>query len=186
MPKSELSAEQQRVLLNTLKVRFEKYLNRHKDVNWNDVQSKLKANNEKMWSLYEMEKTGGEPDVVGYDKDSDKFLFVDCSEQTPQERRSICYDHRALESRKEYKPLNSALNMASDMGIDLLTEQEYRELQQLGEFDTKTSSWVKTPPGIRDLGGALYCDRRYNQVFLYHNGADSYYAVRGFRGILKV
>ena len=184
--KRKLSAEQSKELLKTLKTRFEKNMKRHKDIEWNKVQAKLEANPGKLWSLDDMEVTGGEPDVVGYDKKTGEYIFYDCSEQSPNGRRSICYDHEALESRKEHKPKDSAINMATDMGIDILTEEQYRELQQLGEFDTKTSSWIKTPADIRQLGGAVFCDRRYNTVFLYHNGAESYYAARGFRGSLRV
>lgn len=184
--KKELSVEQNETLLHTLKVRFEKNENRHKDLQWSKVNAKLKANPEKLWSLHEMEITGGEPDVVGYDKETDEYHFYDCSPESPKGRRSICYDREALESRKEFKPTNNAIDMATTMGIELLTEEQYRELQQFGTFDTKSSSWVKTPDAMRKLGGAVFCDRRYDQVFLYHNGADSYYAVRGFRGVLKV
>jgi len=169
-----------------LKARFEKNMNRHKGVEWSKVQAKLEANTEKLGTLNEMERTGGEPDVVGFDKKTGEFTFYDCSAESPRDRRSICYDHHALEARKENKPKDSALNMAAAMGIELLTEEQYRELQQLGNFDLKTSSWVQTPADIRKLGGALFCDRRYNHVFLYHNGADSYYAARGFRGSLSV
>jgi len=169
-----------------LKTRFEKNMKRHKDIEWAEVQTKLHSNNQKMWSLYEMENTGGEPDIVGYDKKSGEFIFYDCSAESPTGRRSVCYDHEALEKRKEHKPQNSAIEMASEMGIALLSEEQYRELQQLGSFDTKTSSWIKTTPAVRKLGGALFCDRRYDTVFLYHNGADSYYAARGFRGSLRV
>lgn len=182
----KLSPEQRSALLTTLKARFEKNSNRHKGLEWSKVQVKLEASPEKLWSLNEMEQTGGEPDVVRYDKKTGEYIFYDCSAESPKERRSICYDHEALESRKEHKPENSAIEMAADMGIELLTEEQYRELQQLGNFDTKTSSWVKTPADIRKLGGALFCDRRYNTVFLYHNGAESYYAARGFRGSLRV
>ena len=161
-------------------------MNRHKGLEWAKVQAKLKANNEKLWSLNEMERTGGEPDVVGFDKKTGEYIFYDCSEESPKVRRSLCYDSEALESRKEHKPKNNAIEMASAMGIDLLTEQEYRELQKLGNFDTKTSSWVKTPSHIRKLGGAIFCDFRYGSVFVYHNGAESYYAARGFRGSLRV
>lgn len=161
-------------------------MNRHKALQWSNVEAKLKANPEKLWSLNEMERTGGEPDVVGHDKKSGEFVFYDCSAESPKGRRSVCYDHEALEARKEHKPKDSAINMAAAMGVELLTEEQYRELQQLGEFDTKTSSWVKTPAEIRKRGGALFCDRRYDHVFLYHNGADSYYAARAFRGLLKV
>ena len=184
--KKKLSAEQREELLSTLKARFEKNMSRHKGVEWTKVETKLKAGAEKLWSLSEMERTGGEPDVVGYDKKTGEFVFYDCSAESPKGRRSVCYDHEALEARKENKPKNSAVRMAADMGIELLTEEQYRELQQLGNFDLKTSSWVKTPSNIRELGGGLFCDRRYNQVFLYHNGADSYYAARAFRGSLRV
>src|SRR6187402_2649271 len=184
--KNKLSPEQHEELLKTLKLRFEKNMNRHKGLEWTKVQAKLEANTEKMYSLNEMEITGGEPDVVGQDKKTGEYIFYDCSTESPKERRSLCYDHEALEKRKEHKPVDSATNMAADMGIDILTEEQYRELQQLGNFDTKTSSWIKTPPDIRKLGGAIFCDRRYNTVFLYHNGADSYYAARGFRGSLRV
>jgi hypothetical protein len=181
-----LSPEQREELLNLLKSRFEKNMNRHKGLAWSDIQTKLEANPEKLWSLSEMERTGGEPDVVGQDPKSGEYIFCDCTAETPKGRRSFCYDYEALESRKEFKPANSAIGMAADMGIVLLSEEEYRDLQKLGDFDLKTSSWVKTPPEIRKLGGALFCDRRYNHVFVYHNGAESYYAVRGFRGLLKV
>ena len=184
--KKELSSKQREELLKTLKARFEKNMNRHKGLEWAKVQAKLKANNEKLWSLNEMERTGGEPDVVGFDKKTGEYIFYDCSEESPKVRRSLCYDSEALESRKEHKPKNNAIEMASAMGIDLLTEQEYRELQKLGNFDTKTSSWVKTPSHIRKLGGAIFCDLRYGSVFVYHNGAESYYAARGFRGSLRV
>jgi hypothetical protein len=184
--KKKLSPEVTQELLKTLKARFEKNQNRHKDLEWSKVQAKLEANPGKLWSLDEMETTGGEPDVVGYDKKTGEYIFYDCSPESPKDRRSICYDHQALESRKEHKPANSAINMAADMGIEILNEEQYRELQQLGNFDLKTSSWVKTPPDIRKLGGALFCDRRYNTIFLYHNGAESYYAARGFRGSLRV
>jgi len=184
--KKKLSAEQRKELVGTLKARFEKNMNRHKSLDWAKVQAKLEASNEKLWSLNEMERTGGEPDVVGYDKKTGEYIFYDCSAESPKGRRSVCYDPAALASRKEHKPQNSAVRMAADMGIELLTEEQYRELQQLGEFDTKTSSWVKTPSDIRELGGALACDRRYNHVFLGHNGAESYYAARGFRGWLKI
>lgn len=184
--KKELSPEQRGELLETLKVRFKKNMNRHKGVDWAKLQSKLEANTEKLWSLHEMEVTGGEPDVVDHDKKTGEYIFFDCSAESPKGRRSICYDTEALESRKEHKPKNSALGMAFTMGIQILTEEQYRELQKLGNFDLKTSSWVKTPPEIRELGGALFCDRRYDHVFLYHNGAESYYAARGFRGSLRV
>ena len=182
----KLSPEQREEILKTLKTRFDKHMNRHKGLEWDKVQSKLEANTDKLWSLNKMEETGGEPDVVGYDSKTDEYIFYDCSAESPKGRRSLCYDHDALESRKEHKPENSATAMATDMGIDLLTEEQYRELQKFGNFDTKTSSWVATPAAIRKLGGALFCDRRYNTVFVYHNRAESYYAARGFRGILKV
>lgn len=184
--KKKLSIAQTRELLNTLKNRFEKNKNRHKGMEWAKVQAKLEKNDEKFWSLYEMERTGGEPDVVDFDKKTSEYIFFDCSAESPKDRRSLCYDHEALESRKEHKPKDSAINMAAAMGIDILTEGQYRALQELGEFDTKTSSWVKTTPEIRKLGGAIFCDRRYNTVFLYHNGAESYYAGRAFRGSLRV
>ncbi|BBE17458.1 hypothetical protein AQPE_1608 [Aquipluma nitroreducens] len=182
----ELSPGQQEELIRTLKARFEKNMNLHQDIEWANVYSRLEADGEKLWSLNEMEKTGGEPDVVGYDEKTNEYIFLDCSAESPKGRRSLCYDREALDSRKEHKPENSAIELAAFMGIELLTEEQYRELQKLENFDTKTSSWVKTPAEIRKLGGALFCDRRYNQVFLYHNGADSYYAARGFRGSLKV
>jgi uncharacterized protein DUF4256 len=182
----KLSSAQREELLEALKARFEKNMNRHKGVEWAKVQARLEADAKKLWSLSEMERTGGEPDVVGYDKKTGEYVFYDCSAESPKGRRSVCYDREALEARKEHKPANSAVAMATDMGIELLTEDQYRELQQLGNFDLKTSSWVATPSDIRKLGGALYCDRRYNHVFLYHNGAESYYAVRGFRGSLKI
>ncbi len=184
--KKKLPAEERSALLNTLKVRFEKNMNRHKNLEWTTIQAKLEANTEKLWSLNEMEITGGEPDVVGHNKKTGEYIFYDCSAESPKERRSVCYDHEALESRKEHKPGNSAIEMATDMGIELLTEEQYRALQQLGNFDLKTSSWIKTPDAIRKLGGAIFCDRRYNTVFLYHNGAESYYAARGFRGSLRI
>lgn len=184
--KKELSPEQRKKLLTVLKARFEKNMNRHTGLDWNKIQAKLESNAGKLWSLNEMESTGGEPDVVAYDKKADEYIFYDCSMESPKERRSLCYDHEALESRKEHKPEDSAINMASEMGIEILTEEQYRELQQSGNFDTKTSSWVKTPPAIRKLGGAIFCDRRYDTVFTYHNGAESYYAARGFRGSLRV
>lgn len=186
MASKKLTSEETTTLLSTLKTRFEKNNNRHVGLDWAKIQSKLEANPTKLWSLNEMENTGGEPDVVAYDKKTDEYTFSDCSAETPKGRRSICYDHEALEKRKEHKPANSAMNMAKDMGIELLTEAQYRELQKLGNFDSKTSSWVQTPADIRKLGGATFCDFRYNTVFLYHNGADSYYAVRGFRGSLKI
>jgi hypothetical protein len=178
--------EQREELLRALKARFEKNMNRHKGLEWAKIQAKLEANAEKLWSLNEMEKTGGEPDVVGHDKKAGEYIFYDCSAESAKGRRSICYDREALESRKEHKPEDSAIDMAAAMGIELLTEDQYRELQKLGNFDTKTSSWVKTPSHIRKLGGALFCDRRYDTVFLYHNGAESYYAARAFRGSLTV
>lgn len=184
--KKELSSEQREELLRTLKARFEKNRNRHKDLKWANVQAKLEASAEKLWSLSEMEKTGGEPDVVGYDKKTGEYKFYDCSAESPNGRRSLCYDGAALESRKEHKPKNSATDLAAAMGIELLTEEQYRGLQELGQFDTKTSSWVQTPKRIRELGGALFCDRRYDHVFVYHNGAESYYAARGFRGSLRI
>jgi hypothetical protein len=186
MTKKKLSSEQREELLKTLKVRFEKNMSRHKGLEWTKVQAKLEANAERLWSLNEMEESGGEPDVVGHDKKTDEYIFFDCSAESPKDRRSLCYDHEALEKRKEHKPKDSAINMATDTGIEILTEEQYRELQKLGKFDTKTSSWVKTPSAIRKLGGAVFCDRRYDTVFLYHNGADSYYAARGFRGSLRV
>jgi len=183
--KKKLSSEQREELLRAFKARFEKNMNRHKGLEWTKVRAKLEAHTEKLWSLNEMERTGGEPDVVGFDKKKGEYIFYDCSAESPKGRRSVCYDGEALESRKEHKPKNNAIDMAAAMGIDLLTEEEYRELQQLGNFDTKTSSWVKTPSDIRKLGGAIFCDRRYNTVFVYHNGAESYYAARGFRGSLR-
>jgi len=186
MDKKKFSSEQQKELFSSLKARFEKNMNRHKGIEWAKAQAKLEANPEKFWSLNEMERTGGEPDVVDYDKKTGEYIFYDCSAESPKERRSLCYDHEALNSRKEAKPKDSAVNMAAAMGIELLSEEQYRELQQLGEFDTKTSSWIITPPAIRKLGGALFCDRRYNHVFTYHNGAESYYAARGFRGSLRI
>ena len=186
MAKKKLSSEQHEELLKTLKARFEKNMNRHKGIDWAKVQARLEANPEKLYVLDEMEITGGEPDVVGQDKKTGEYIFYDCSAESPKERRSLCYDHEALEKRKEHKPADSAINMATEMGIEILTEEQYRELQKLGKFDMKTSSWVKTPPEIRKLGGAVFCDRRYDTVFLYHNGADSYYAARGFRGSLGV
>ncbi|HTG56791.1 MAG TPA: DUF4256 domain-containing protein [Niabella sp.] len=184
--KKELSASVKEELLGILKTRFEKNKNRHKGISWEQVRARLESSPAKLWSLNEMEITGGEPDVVGYDKKTGEYIFYDCSAESPKGRRSICYDGDALASRKEHKPKDSALGMAEDMGIDLLTEDQYRELQQLGTFDLKTSSWVQTPAAIRKLGGALFCDRRYDTVFLYHNGAESYYGARGFRGSLKV
>jgi hypothetical protein len=186
MTKATLSTKQRDELLKILKARFEKNMTRHKGLEWAQVQTKLEANAEKLWSLSEMERTGGEPDIVGHDKKTGEFIFYDCAAESPKARRSLCYDREALESRKEHKPKNSALDMAGSMGIELLTEEQYRELQKLGEFDTKTSSWVKTPSKIRGLGGALFCDRRFDTVFTYHNGAESYYAARGFRSSLRV
>jgi hypothetical protein len=184
--KKALSLEQGEELLSALKVRFEKNMNRHKGLQWTSIETKLEANPEKLWSLNEMETSGGEPDVVGHDKKTGEYIFYDCSAESPKGRRSVCYDGEALESRKENKPKNSAMDMAAAMGIEILTEEQYRELQELGEFDTKTSSWVQTPADIRELGGALFCDRRYDHVFVYHNGAESYYAARAFRGSLRV
>jgi hypothetical protein len=184
--KKILPADRRDEVLGELKKRFEKNMNRHKGVEWAKIQTRLKADPEKLWSLDEMEISGGEPDVVDHDKKSGEYIFYDCCAESPKGRRSICYDHEALEARKEHKPENSAIAMAADMGIELLTEEQYRQLQTLGKFDTKTSSWVKTPPGIRKLGGAIFCDRRYDAVFVYHNGADSYYAARGFRGLIRV
>jgi hypothetical protein len=181
-----LASDEQKELLNTLKSRFAKNVNRHKSVDWTAVQSKLEANPAKLWSLNEMESSGGEPDVVAYDKKSNEFIFFDCSAETPKERRNICYDREALDARKEHKPGDDAISLANEMGIEILTEEEYRDLQKLGEFDTKTSSWIKTPEDIRKAGGALFCDRRYGHVFVYHNGASSYYSSRAFRGSLRV
>ena len=186
MSKKDLSAKQRDALLTVLKARFAKNANRHKGVDWAKVEAKLAANPEKLWSLNEMETSGGEPDVVGFDKKTGEYVFCDCSAESPKGRRSVCYDRDALEARKENKPKDSAVDMAAAMGVEILTEEQYRELQKLGEFDLKTSSWVKTPGEIRKLGGALFCDRRYDTVFVYHNGADSYYAARGFRGSLRV
>lgn len=182
----ELSLEQREELLRTLKARFEKNMNRHKDLEWTEVQTKLESTIEKLWSLNEMEETGGEPDVVGHDEKTGEYIFYDCSAESPKGRRSVCYDREALESRKKHKPENNAIDMATAMGIELLTEEQYRELQKLDNFDMKTSSWVQTPANIRKLGGAIFCDYRYDTVFVYHNGADSYYAARGFRGSLRV
>lgn len=182
----KLTAQQQEEILELLKVRFEKNMNRHQGFEWANIQEKLEANSEKLWSLFEMERTEGEPDVVLFDKQSRQYTFFDCSPESPKGRRSICYDRAALDSRKQNKPKTSAIEMAADMGIDILTEQQYRELQNLGNFDLKTSSWVETPSNVRKLGGAIFCDRRYDMVFMYHNGAESYYAARGFRGSLKV
>ena len=182
----QLSPQQRRELLGSLKTRFEKNMNRHKSLEWAEVQAKLEASAEKLWSLNEMERTGGEPDVVRHDKKTGEYVFYDCSAESPQGRRSLCYDREALDSRKENKPKDNALDVAAAMGVELLTEEQYRELQKLGAFDAKTSSWVKTPPAIRKLGGDFFCDRRYDTVFVYHNGAESYYAARGFRAVLKV
>lgn len=186
MSTKELSQEQTEDLINTLQVRFEKNTSRHEGLDWANVQAKLEANREKLWSLHEMEATGGEPDVVGYDANTDEFIFYDCSAESPKGRRSLCYDREAWESRKNHKPENTAMDVAKEMGIELLTEEQYRQLQELGKFDLKTSSWVQTPDNIRKLGGAIFCDRRYDMVFMYHNGAESYYAARGFRGSLRV
>lgn len=181
-----LSAEQREQLLDTLKVRFEKYMNRHEGLEWEKVQAKLEANQDKLWSLQAMEETGGEPDVVGFEEQTGEYIFYDCSPESPKGRRSVCYDREALEARKKHKPENSAIDLANEIGIELLTETQYRELQLLGAFDLKTSSWVQTPENIRKLDGAIFCDRRYDTVFMYHNGADSYYGARGFRGMLRV
>jgi len=184
--KMSLSTEETKALLKTLQTRFQKNMNRHKGLEWAVIQAKLEANPEKLWTLNAMEETGGEPDVVGFDKKTGEYIFYDCSAESPKGRRSLCYDREALNTRKEFKPADSVVDMATAMGIRLLTEEEYRALQQLGEFDTKTSSWVNTPADIRKLGGAIFCDRRYNTVFMYHNGAESYYAARGFRGSLRI
>ncbi len=184
--KKELTTTERNELLNVLKARFEQHISRHKGIKWADVRARLETAKGKLWSLNQMEQTGGEPDVVGFEKKTGEYIFFDCSAESPKGRRSLCYDHHALEARKENKPADSALNMAADMGIDILTEEQYRQLQELGQFDLKTSSWVATPEAIRKLGGAVFCDRRYNTVFLYHNGAESYYAARGFRGMVKV
>jgi hypothetical protein len=184
--KKELSPEQREELLTTLQTRFEKNMNRHKNLEWTKVQAKLEAQPQKLWSLNEMERTGGEPDVVGTDNKTGEYIFYDCSAESPKDRRNVCYDREALEARKEFKPKDTAMDMATAMGIEILTEEQYRELQELGNFDTKTSSWLKTPSEIRKLGGAIFADRRYDHVFVYHNGADSYYGVRGFRGSLRV
>ena len=186
MSKKDLSPEKQQEILSILKARFEKNMNRHKGLEWAKVQVKLEANTEKLWSLNEMESTGGEPDVISYDQKSSQYIFCDCSVESPKDRRSVCYDRVALDARKEHKPHDSAIDMATAMGIELLTEEQYQDFQKLGEFDTKTSSWIKTPAEIRKLGGAIFADRRYNHVFVYHNGAESYYAARGFRGLLRV
>jgi len=182
----KLSPKEREELLSALEARFEKNMKRHEGLDWAEVKAKLEANSGKLWSLHEMERTGGEPDVVGKDKKTGEYIFFDCSAESPKDRRSLCYDREALDARKENKPKNSAMDVAAAMGIELLTEEQYRELQKLGEFDRKTSSWVQTPSDIRKLGGALFCDRRYDHVFVYHNGADSYYAARAFRGWLKV
>jgi hypothetical protein len=182
----DLSPKQREELLKALKARFEKNMDRHQGLEWAQVETRLEAHAEKLWSLSEMERTGGEPDVVGHDKKTGEYIFYDCSAESPKDRRSLCYDREALESRKEHKPANNAMDVAAAMGIELLSEEQYRALQKLGNFDTKTSSWVQTPSAIRKLGGALFCDRRYNTVFVYHNGAESYYAARGFRGSLRV
>jgi hypothetical protein len=184
--KTELSPQQGQELLSALRLRFEQNSNRHKGLDWAKIQAKLERNPQKLWSLNEMERTGGEPDVIGQDKKTGEYIFYDCSEQSPEGRRSLCYDREALDARKEHKPKNDAIDLAAAIGIELLTEEQYRELQKLGDFDTKTSSWVKTPSDIRKLGGALFCDRRYDRVFVYHNGSESYYAGRGFRGWLRV
>jgi hypothetical protein len=184
--KMELSIEKREELLSTLKARFEKNMDRHQGLDWDKVVAKLEAQTDKLWSLHEMEETGGEPDVVGFNEETGEYIFYDCSAESPKGRRSVCFDHEALESRKNHKPENSAMAMAKDMGIEVLTEEQYRKLQELGKFDLKTSSWVQTPANIRKLGGALFCDRRYETVFVYHNGAESYYAARGFRGSLRV
>lgn len=184
--KKELLPKEREALLNTLKTRFEKNMNRHKDLRWSEILTALEKDAKKLWSLHEMEKTGGEPDVVDYDKKTGEYLFCDCAPESPSGRRSTCYDREGLESRKEFKPANNALDMAAAMGVEILSEKQYRELQQLGKFDTKTSSWIQTPPAIRKLGGALFADYRYGTVFVYHNGAQSYYASRGFRAALRV
>ncbi|WP_423735087.1 DUF4256 domain-containing protein [Chitinophaga caseinilytica] len=184
--KKKLTADQRDALLKTLKARFEKNMRRHKGIDWSKVQERIEAHPAKLWSLNEMEETGGEPDVIGFDKKSGEITFCDCAPESPKGRRSTCYDYEALQSRKEHKPKTSAIDMANEIGITILTEAQYRALQELGEFDLKTSSWVKTPDDIRELGGAIFCDRRYNKVFMYHNGAESYYGARGFRGILVV
>lgn len=186
MKTKTLTIEQQETLLSVLETRFKKNSERHVNLNWENIKSKLQANQQKLWSLHEMERTGGEPDVVGYDSIQNEYIFYDCATETPKNRRSLCYDREALDKRKLHKPENTAIDLANEMGIKLLDEDEYRALQKLGKFDLKTSSWIKTPDNIRKLGGALFCDRRYDTVFVYHNGADSYYAARGFRGVLKV
>ncbi|WP_016752695.1 DUF4256 domain-containing protein [Leptospira kirschneri] len=184
--KKELVSEQREELLIILKDRFTKNMNRHKDLEWTKIKARLETNSEKLWSLNEMERTGGEPDVIAYDQKTGEYIFYDCSAESPKDRRSVCYDREALESRKEHKPKDNALDMATSMGIEILAEEQYRELQKFGKFDTKTSSWIKTPSDIRKLGGAIFADFRYGHVFVYHNGAESYYAVRGFRGSLRV
>ncbi|SHL41522.1 DUF4256 domain-containing protein [Flavobacterium chilense] len=184
--KNILTADEQQEILTILKLRFEKNKNRHENINWEDVKVKLEANSGKLWSINEMDKTEGEPDVVGFDEKTGEYIFFDCAAESPKGRRSVCYDRKALDSRKEHKPKNSALDMAAEIGIEILTEEQYKELQKLGNFDTKTSSWILTPSNIRELGGALFSDFRYNTVFVYHNGAESYYAARGFRGSLRV
>ncbi|MFA6024035.1 MAG: DUF4256 domain-containing protein [Candidatus Gracilibacteria bacterium] len=181
-----MNTAEQKEFLGALKARFEKNMNRHKGFEWAKVQARLEGNGEKVGALYEMERTGGEPDLVGQDEKTGEYLFYDCSEESPKERRSVCYDREALDGRKEHKPANSAMDMAGEMGVELLSEEEYRGLQELGDFDLKTSSWIKTPAAVRKLGGALFCDRRYDKVFVYHNGAESYYAARGFRGVARV
>ncbi|HEY7352642.1 MAG TPA: DUF4256 domain-containing protein [Terriglobales bacterium] len=186
MSNAKLSKTQREQIIRVLKDRFEKNMDRHKGFEWAKVSERLEANAEKLWSLSEMERTGGEPDVVGQDKKTGEYIFCDCSAQSPQGRRNVCYDREALASRKEHKPKNNAMDMAVTMGVEILTEEQYRDLQKLGEFDTKTSSWVKTPSNIRKLGGAVFCDRRYDTVFLYHNGAESYYGARGFRGLIRI
>ena len=186
MSNKKLSTEQREALLKTLKTRFEKNMARHPAMEWTNIQERLETKPEKLWSLQEMEATEGEPDVIGHDQATGEYIFYDCAAESPKGRRSFCYDRQALDSRKEHKPANSAVDMAADMGIELLTEEQYRNLQQLGKFDLKTSSWIKTPENIRKLGGAIFCDRRYDTIFVYHNGTDSYYAARGFRGLLRV
>lgn len=184
--KKKLSSEQHNELIKILKIRFNKNMNRHAAIEWKNVQTKLESNPEKLWSINEMEKTGGEPDVVGYDKETEEYIIYDCAAESPKERRSLCYDREALDSRKEFKPTNNVIDTATEMGVELLTEEQYRALQQLGKFDTKTSSWIKTPSKIRKLGGAIFADYRYDTVFVYHNGASSYYAARGFRASIRI
>lgn len=186
MSDKQPSPEQAQKLLDTVKTRFHKHMNRHTGIDWNRIQTKLEKDSNKLWSLNQMERTGGEPDVVGYDKKTDEYIFYDCSPESPKGRRSLCYDMNAWESRKQHKPTGNSRDMAASMGVEMLTEDQYKQLQQLGAFDTKTSSWIMTPPDIRKRGGALYCDRRYDHVFVYHNGAESYYASRGFRALLRV